>query len=61
MPAPDGNDRLDEVVDRMVDLEVKLAYQDRMLAALDEVVRSQAARIDALVRRIDALEKPAEE
>lgn len=35
----------DDAVERLTDLEVRVAYQDRMVAALDEVVRELAARL----------------
>jgi len=38
----------DELADRLTDLEVRLAYQDRTLAALDEVVRELARRVGVL-------------
>jgi len=47
----------DDLADRMTDLEVRLAYQDRTLRALDEVVRELAGRLAAVerdVRRLSA-------
>jgi SlyX protein len=38
--------------ERFVDLEVRIAHQDRLLAALDEVVRDLAGRIERLERRV---------
>lgn len=37
----------DDLAERLIDLEVRLAYQDRAVAALDEVVRELAARVAA--------------
>jgi uncharacterized coiled-coil protein SlyX len=37
-----------DLAERMTDLEVRLAYQDRTVAALDEVIRELAGRIAAL-------------
>ena len=35
---------------RLTDLEVRLAYQDKIIASLDEVVRDFAARVERLER-----------
>lgn len=43
--------------DRIVELEVRVAYQDKLLADLDEVVRSFVARVEALERRVRELEQ----
>jgi uncharacterized coiled-coil protein SlyX len=42
----------DDLAERVTDLEVKLAYQDRVIAALDEVVRGFAARVETLEREL---------
>jgi len=42
----------DELAERLLDLEVKVAYQDRTIAALDEVVRALAARVDELEAKL---------
>jgi uncharacterized coiled-coil protein SlyX len=34
--------------DRVTELEVRIAYQDQVIAALDEVVREFAARVEQL-------------
>jgi SlyX protein len=34
--------------DKLIDLEVRIAFQDRLIADLDEVVRRFAARVEAL-------------
>ena len=44
-----------EVEERIVELEVRIAHQDHVIAALDEVVRSFAARIEVLERQLDGL------
>ena len=36
--------------DRLIELEIRLAYQDKALAALDEVVRDFTARVVRLER-----------
>jgi len=41
----------------VTDLELRLAYQDRALAALDEVVRSLFARLEALEKDVKDLRK----
>jgi uncharacterized coiled-coil protein SlyX len=52
--SPDRVDALDE---RLVDLEVRLAFQDRAVTQLDEVVRALVAKLDALQRRVEELER----
>jgi uncharacterized coiled-coil protein SlyX len=56
MPT-DAHDRIDEMSERLVDLEVKIAFHERTLTALDEVVRALAARVDHLSREVAELEK----
>ncbi|HTJ41315.1 MAG TPA: SlyX family protein [Kofleriaceae bacterium] len=51
-------DTVEELSDRLIDLEVKLAFQDRTITALDDVVRALVAKVEHLTRRVDALEKP---
>ncbi len=41
--------------DRIVELEIRVAFQERALHELDEVVTKYAAHLDALVRELDAL------
>lgn len=43
--------------ERLVELEIKVAYQDRLLAELDSVVREQHARIDALEQLVRKLQE----
>ena len=43
--------------DRIVDLEVRLAYQDKIIADLDEVVRAFADRVIKLERELDAVKE----
>ena len=38
----------DDLRERLTDLEVRLAYQDRAVVTLDEVVRELASRVAAL-------------
>jgi uncharacterized coiled-coil protein SlyX len=38
----------DDVSQRLIDLEVRIAYQDRTIVVLDEVVRELGARVAAL-------------
>lgn len=45
--------------DRLTDLEIRLAYQDRALATLDEVVRAMHRRIDLLEQQLDELRRAA--
>lgn len=41
--------------ERIVELEVRVAYQERMIAELDEVVRAFADRVQVLEREIAQL------
>jgi uncharacterized coiled-coil protein SlyX len=43
--------------DRIVDLEVRLAYQDKIIADLDEVVRAFADRVIKLERELDVVKE----
>ena len=55
MPTdPRGSDRTALFEERLIDLEVRLAYQDRTLRTLDDVVRTLADRVDALGRQLSA-------
>ncbi len=45
----------DELSERLIDVEVRIAYTDRTVAALDEVVRELAGRIAALERELAQL------
>ena len=38
------------IEERVTELEVRLAYQDKVIAALDDVVRDFAARVERLER-----------
>jgi len=52
-----------DLVERMVELEVKLAYQDRVIRALDALVRAFGDRLDRAERELgtlkDSLASPA--
>jgi uncharacterized coiled-coil protein SlyX len=51
-----------ELCDKIVDLEVKLAYQDHRLLALDQVVRTFSDKLASLERELEILRatvKPA--
>lgn len=41
--------------DRIVELEVRVAYQDKIIADLDEVLRRYTARVDELQREVAEL------
>jgi uncharacterized coiled-coil protein SlyX len=41
--------------DRIVELEIRIAHQDRLIHALDEVVRAFATRVEELERLVNAL------
>lgn len=41
--------------DRIVELEIKVAFQDKALRELDEVVTQYATKLDVLARELEAL------
>ncbi len=41
--------------ERIVELEVRLAYQDKVIADLDEVVQAFAKRVELLERELEIL------
>jgi uncharacterized coiled-coil protein SlyX len=43
--------------DRLDELEIKLAFQDRLIRDLDALVRSFGDRLDAMQRELDQLKK----
>ncbi|HVV82763.1 MAG TPA: SlyX family protein [Kofleriaceae bacterium] len=47
------------LAEHVTDLEVRLAYQDRALAALDEVVRTLFARLEAVEQELRELRQGA--
>jgi uncharacterized coiled-coil protein SlyX len=50
---------VDALTDRITDLEVRIAFQDQTVAALDEVVRQFAVRVEALERDLRRVEAQA--
>jgi uncharacterized coiled-coil protein SlyX len=46
-----------ELTERLLDLEVRLAYQDRQVRALDALVREFADRLDAAERELKQLKQ----
>jgi len=50
-----------ELTERITDLEVRVAYQDRIIGALDEVVRGFTARVETLERELAEPVGPANE
>ncbi|HUH05472.1 MAG TPA: SlyX family protein [Kofleriaceae bacterium] len=50
-----------ELETRIIELEVRAAYQDQTIAALDEVVRTFADRVDELFAEITRLRQSVEE
>jgi SlyX protein len=44
-----------ELTERLTDLEVRVAYQDRVVTALDDVVRQLSAKIEHLERELSEL------
>ena len=49
----------DDLAERLLDVEVKLAYQERLVAQLDEVVRDLGARVLALTAEVERLRAAA--
>ncbi len=43
--------------ERIIALETRIAYQDHLLASLDEVVREFAARVEALERKLHMVQE----
>lgn len=43
--------------DRFIDLEVKLAYQERLIHDLDALVRELAGRVEKAERELDQLKR----
>lgn len=43
--------------DRIVELEIKLAYQDQLIRTLDALVRSFGERLDTATRELEALKQ----
>ncbi|MEJ7597957.1 MAG: hypothetical protein WKG01_08630 [Kofleriaceae bacterium] len=43
--------------EQLVDLEVKLAYQDRLIRELDQLVRTFAARLEVVERELGDLKR----
>ena len=52
------NPRLMDATDeRFIDLDVKLAYQERLIRDLDALVRTFGDKLDAAMRELDMLKK----
>jgi len=49
----------DDLAERLLDVEVKLAYQDRLVAQLDEAMRELGGRLMALTAEVERLRKSA--
>ncbi len=43
--------------DRIIELEIKVAHQDRLLADLNDVVSQFSSRVEVLERRLDELQQ----
>ena len=48
------------IEDRVTELEVRLAFQDKVIAALDDVVRDFASRVERLERAAREPRPPGE-
>jgi SlyX protein len=46
----------DPIEERIIALETRIAYQDRLLDTLDEVVREFTARIETLERKLQLVQ-----
>lgn len=46
-----------ELREHLVDLEVKLAYQERLIRDLDALVRDFGTRLDAALRELETLKQ----
>jgi uncharacterized coiled-coil protein SlyX len=46
-----------ELSEHLIDLEVKLAYQERLIRDLDTLVRELAARLDKTERELEQLKQ----
>lgn len=47
--------------ERLIDLEIRLSYQDKIIADLDEVVRAFATRVQTLERELELLKETVKE
>ncbi|HEY4178544.1 MAG TPA: SlyX family protein [Kofleriaceae bacterium] len=47
----------EELADNVIDLEVKLAYQERLIRELDQLVREFGTRLDTQQRELDQLKQ----
>jgi len=45
--------------ERVVELEVKVAYQDRLIADLDAVIRDFTGRVESLTRQLEQVKELA--
>lgn len=51
------SDRTDADAERWLDLDVKLAYQERLIHELDTLVRELAERLDKAERELEQLKQ----
>lgn len=45
--------------DKIIDLEIRIAYQDKLIESLDDVVREFSQRVERLERQVVALREGA--
>ena len=56
MTSPEDGDASSALLQRMSDLESRVAYQDKLLGDLDDVVRQFSNRVERLQRHITELQ-----
>lgn len=55
MSGSDSDQSRDPAGERVIELEVRMAYQDKLIGDLDEVVRQFSVRVEQLERQVKEL------